>query len=118
MVEGGVWRSSIGPESELTLVTGGAIERGSPYISFPWWNLTAQVAEVIVGDSDFEDPAPVGRRVFVEGTVKGRGDGYALALPGELNVGGPLFTMGGEYAGGWGGGPSEIVNSGGLPPEV
>ena len=35
MVEGGFGRSGIGPEPELTPVTGGAIERGPPDISFP-----------------------------------------------------------------------------------
>ena len=65
-MESGGRRAGIGPQSELAFVAGGAAERGAPGIAVNRWYLPAEVAKVIVGNGDFQNPAPVGVGVIVE----------------------------------------------------
>ena len=97
MVEGGLGGESVGPQAELTPVAGVAVESGAPDIAVLRQDLLAEMAEIVVGYRDFENPAAVGVGVVVERAVVGGGDFHIFALPRELDIGRPLSTTAEGY---------------------
>ena len=64
----------IGPQAMLALVPGGSVEASAPNIAVARWNLAAEMAEIVVWNGDFENPALVDVSMIVECAVKASGD--------------------------------------------
>mgnify|MGYP003961670045 FL=1 len=64
----------IGPQAMLALVPGGSVEASAPNVAVARWNLAAQMAEIVVWNGDFENPALVDISMVVECAVKASGD--------------------------------------------
>ena len=82
----------IGPQAMLALVPGGSVETSAPNVAVARWNLAAQMAEIVVWNGYFENPALVDISMVVECAAKASGDLHALALPGEMDIAGPFVA--------------------------